>query len=88
MAFRHFSGLSGLVPSNEKTLVLPRVFVVERAMRLELTTYSMASCRSSQLSYARIRRYRCGGGVCDERVTVNPLFSEQQADVRRRWRRT
>lgn len=24
-------------------------------MRLELTTYSMASCRSSQLSYTRIR---------------------------------
>ncbi len=23
-------------------------------MRLELTTYSMASCRSSQLSYARV----------------------------------
>ena len=27
-------------------------------MRLELTTYSMASCRSSQLSYARIREAR------------------------------
>ncbi len=27
-------------------------------MRLELTTYSMASCRSSQLSYARIREGR------------------------------
>src|SRR4051812_20005298 len=29
---------------------------MERAMRLELTTYSMASCRSSQLSYARVVR--------------------------------
>jgi hypothetical protein len=26
---------------------------MERAKRLELSTYSMASCRSSQLSYAR-----------------------------------
>jgi len=36
---------------------------LERAMRLELTTYSMASCRSSQLSYARLRggRNMAGG---------------------------
>ncbi len=44
-------------------------------MRLELTTYSMASCRSSQLSYARIRRYRCGDEVCKDRKPVNPPAS-------------
>ena len=30
---------------------------MERAEGLEPSTYSMASCRSSQLSYARIRAY-------------------------------
>ncbi len=38
---------------NDKTTVETVVLSSERAMRLELTTYSMASCRSSQLSYAR-----------------------------------
>ena len=41
---------------TQKTLGMSRgFFVLERVMRLELTTYSMASCRSSQLSYTRMR---------------------------------
>ena len=40
---------------NEKSSVLPEdsSFSLERAKRLELSTYCMASSRSSQLSYAR-----------------------------------
>ena len=33
-------------------------------MRLELTTYSMASCRSSQLSYARRGFWSAGAVFC------------------------
>lgn len=47
--FTRFYATSG----NDKTTVETVVLSSERAMRLELTTYSMASCRSSQLSYAR-----------------------------------
>jgi hypothetical protein len=42
-------------PLKHKPLVSQGFMLLERAKRLELSTYSMASCRSSQLSYARLR---------------------------------